>query len=138
MAGFHFQGIDHVHVTAPEELMEDVLNWYEGILGLEILDKPEGTQSGGGWFRVGDEEVHVAADPHNPPHLAHFGLVTDDIGSVVETLRSAGCHLEQATDIPGRHRFYTRDPAGNRIEIIAMDDNDNDAGGSSSDGAGKS
>jgi catechol 2,3-dioxygenase-like lactoylglutathione lyase family enzyme len=127
MAASGFRGIDHVHVTAPEELMDDVLDWYENCLGLEAVAKPEGTHGGGGWFRAGEQEVHVASDPHNPPHVAHFGLEIDEIDPIIEVLRSAGCHLEQATDIPGRHRFYTRDPAGNRIEIMARDE-EQDAG----------
>ena len=122
MGPFVFRGLDHVNVTAPEELMDEVLEWYWARLGLERIDKPQGTRAGGGWFRVGSQEVHVSVDPHNPPHEAHFGLVVDDSREVVETLRAAGCHVEQAAPIPGRHRFYTRDPAGNRIEVTSYDD----------------
>ncbi|HYN36033.1 MAG TPA: VOC family protein [Actinomycetota bacterium] len=121
MSDFAFVGIDHVTVTAPEELMEDVLSWYRDILGFSSFDKPEGTRSSGGWFRVGNQEIHVSVDPHNPPHSSHFGLVVDDYAEVVEALRSAGCHIEQASLIPGRHRFFTRDPAGNKIEIVSFD-----------------
>jgi catechol 2,3-dioxygenase-like lactoylglutathione lyase family enzyme len=121
MAGFTFSGIDHVNVTAPDELMEDVLNWYSDILGLEPVDKPEGTKDRGGWFKAGTQEIHVSVDPHNPPQSAHFGLVVDDSTPAVEALRAAGCHIEQASIIPGRHRFFTRDPAGNKLEIISFD-----------------
>ena len=122
MAPFVFQGVDHVNVTAPEELMEEVLEWYWARLGLERIDKPPGTRAGGGWFRVGSQEVHVSVDPHNPPHDAHFGLVVDDSRAVIEALRAAGCHIEQAAPLPGCHRFYTRDPAGNRIEVTSFDE----------------
>jgi catechol 2,3-dioxygenase-like lactoylglutathione lyase family enzyme len=63
----------------------------------------------------------VSLDDHNPPKQAHFGLVVDDFHAIVEDLRASGCHIEQASTIPGRHRCYTRDPAGNRIEIMALD-----------------
>ena len=122
MASYVFKGLDHVNVTAPEELIEEVLEWYWGRLGLERIEKPPGTHTGGGWFRVGAQEVHVSIDPHNPPHGSHFGLVVDDLQSVVDSLRAAGCHLEQASPLPGRRRFYTRDPAGNRIEITSFDE----------------
>ncbi len=122
MPEFQFQGVDHVNITAPEELMDDVCRWYEDILGLRRLPKPETVSDSGCWFAAGRQEVHVSVDPHNPPHRAHFGLVTGDFASVVEALRRAGCHLEQARVIPGRHRFYTRDPAGNRIEITTIDE----------------
>src|SRR5688572_2002315 len=121
MASFKFSGIDHVTVTAPEELMDEVVSWYSDTLGLESIEKPEGTRAKGGWFSAGDQELHVSVDPHNPPQSAHFGLVVDNVSDVVEALRGAGCHIEQASTIPGRHRFFTRDPAGNKIEIMSFD-----------------
>ena len=49
-------------------------------------------------------------------------LIREADPDIVERLRGAGCHIEQAGRIPGRRRFYTRDPAGNRLEIITMED----------------
>jgi catechol 2,3-dioxygenase-like lactoylglutathione lyase family enzyme len=113
--------LDHVNVTTPVELEDDVLAWYQDVLGLERLEKPDGTRSEGGWFRVGDQQVHVSVDEHNPPQSAHFGLVVEDFDALVTRLRAAGCHIEQARTIPGRHRCFTRDPAGNSIEFMAFD-----------------
>lgn len=115
---FSFVALDHVNVTTPEELENEVTAWYSDCLGLERLEKPEGTHEGGAWFRAGDHEIHVSLDEHNPPKKAHFGLVVDDYEAIIDRLRAASCHIEQAREIPGRRRFYTRDPAGNRIEII--------------------
>ena len=121
MSSFEVVGVDHVQVTAPEELIEDVCEWYRSCLALEEMTKPEGTRPLGAWFRAGNQEVHVSVDEHNPHKTAHFGMVVTDFHAAVERLRGAGCHIEQASDIPGRHRCYTRDPAGNRIEIGAID-----------------
>jgi muramoyltetrapeptide carboxypeptidase len=118
---FSVTGFDHVNVTTPVELEAQVLEWYRGVLGLEPLDKPAGTRGSGGWFRAGDKEVHVSVDPQNPPRSAHFCLVVDNFDAAVEGLRNAGCHIEQAAEISGRRRFFTRDPAGNRIELTAFD-----------------
>jgi len=118
---FSFVALDHVNVTTPEELEEEVVTWYRECLGLEQLEKPEGTHESGAWFRAGDHEIHIALDEHNPPRVAHFGIVTDNYSAVIDRLRGAGCHIEQAREIVGRHRFFTRDPAGNRIEIISYD-----------------
>lgn len=122
MSPFSFSGINHVNVTTPEELMDDVCSWYETVLGLQRLPKPDDVTVGGGWFRAGDQEVHISVDPRNPPRTSHYGLVVDDFDAVVRTLRAAGCHIEQARTIPGQRRFYTRDPAGNRIEVTAIDE----------------
>jgi catechol 2,3-dioxygenase-like lactoylglutathione lyase family enzyme len=118
---FSFVALDHVNVTSPEELEDEVKTWYRDTLGMEPIDKPSGTRDGGAWFRAGDHEVHVSIDEHNPPKTAHFGLVVQGYDAIIERLRAAGCHIEQAREIPGRHRFYTRDPAGNRIEIMSFD-----------------
>ena len=119
--GFNVLGMNHVTITAPEELATEVLEWYEGCLGLQPVEKPEGTRASGGWLRAGDQELHVSIDEHNPPKAAHFALVVDDHQKVVERLRANKCHIEQASAIPGRHRFFTRDPAGNMVEIVSFD-----------------
>jgi catechol 2,3-dioxygenase-like lactoylglutathione lyase family enzyme len=120
-------GMDHVTVTTPDELAEEVVGWYRDVLELEQLDKPEGSRPGGAWFRAGSQEIHVSLDPHNPPRAAHFSLMVEDLDAVVSRLRDAGCHIEQARPIPGRRRCFTRDPAGNSIEIVAFDDDEDAA-----------
>jgi catechol 2,3-dioxygenase-like lactoylglutathione lyase family enzyme len=118
---FDVVGLDHVNITTPEELEQEVLRFYSECLGLERLPKPNGTRPAGGWFRAGEVEIHVSIDEHNPHKASHFGLVVSDFGAVIETLREAGQHIEQARPIPGRERFFTRDPAGNLIELISLE-----------------
>ncbi|MFN2389803.1 MAG: VOC family protein [Actinomycetota bacterium] len=122
---FTILGVDHVMVTTPEELEDDVVEWYERGLGLQRIPKPDGTRPGAGaWFRVGDQEVHVSIEDHNPDRTAHFGLVVDDFGAIVQRIRELGCHIEQAPTIPGRKRCFTHDPAGNRVEILSFEETD--------------
>jgi catechol 2,3-dioxygenase-like lactoylglutathione lyase family enzyme len=115
-------GFDHVTVVTPGELEDETVAWYTGVLGLVRLTKPEGARPRGAWFAAGDVQVHVSVDEHNPPRTAHFGLLVDDFDELIARLRAAGCHIEQARPIPGRHRCYTRDPAGNRIELASFDE----------------
>ena len=122
MTPLRVTGLDHVTVTAPEELADVVVAWYREALGLREVEKPEGAGVGGGWLKAGEQQVHVSVAPQNPPEKAHFCLVVDDFDAAVEGLRAARCHIEQARVIPGRRRFFTRDPAGNRIEIVAWGD----------------
>jgi muramoyltetrapeptide carboxypeptidase len=121
MSDFTIRGLDHVTITAPEELEKDVLEFYGNFLGLRRLDKPEGTSSPGSWFAVGDAQLHVSRDSHNPPPTAHFAVTVSDFDVAVERLRDSGYHIEQAHPVPGRRRLYTRDPAGNRVEIVSYD-----------------
>ncbi len=120
-APFRVTKIDHVTVTTPEELEEEVVAYYRDTLGLEAIEKPAGTRARGGWFRAGDAQLHVTVDPQNPAQTPHFCLEVDDFDEVVTRLRSAGRHIEQASAIPGRRRFFTRDPASNRIEIMSYE-----------------
>ena len=115
--------LEHVSITSPEDLEDDVVSWYRDTLGLEQMDKLEGARDKGAWFRIGDQQVHVQVDEHNPPKVSHFGLVVDDFEEVVSRLRAGGHHIEQARPMSGRKRFFTRDPAGNRIEIIKIEGN---------------
>ncbi|MDQ4065737.1 MAG: VOC family protein [Actinomycetota bacterium] len=114
-------GLEHVTVTTPEELEQEVVEWYERCIGLERIEKPEGTNPSGAWFRVGDQQLHVLVDPHNPPKDAHYCLRVDDFDAFVGKLRDARVHIEQAAARPGRQRCFTRDPAGNSIEIVALE-----------------
>ena len=113
--------LEHVTVTTPEELEAEVVAWYVDTLGLTRVDKPPEAIAGGAWFEVGGQQVHLLIDPHNPPKNAHFCVRVDDFDAFVDVLRSHNCHIEQARAIPGRRRCFTRDPAGNSIEIIATD-----------------
>ena len=116
--------LDHVNITTPEELEKDVVAWYENCLGLEKISKLSGTSDAGAWFKIGDAEVHVSRDEHNPHKTSHFCLQVNDFQATVERLRDAGCHIEQAGEIPGRHRLFTRDPAGNMVELMSFDNQD--------------
>ena len=118
---FTVLGVNHVTVTAPEDLEEETVDWYDSCLGLEPIDKPDGARGRGGWFKAGAQEIHVSIDQHNPHHAAHFAIVVSDFDHVVSKLRDAGCHIEQASPIPGRKRCFTRDPAGNRVELMAYE-----------------
>ena len=112
-------GLDHVTVTTPEELEDETADWYENVLGLTRLERPEGGGHGGAWFQAGDQQVRLMIDPHNPPKNAHYCLRVDDFKTFVQALREARCHIEQASIRPGIQRCFTRDPAGNSIEIVA-------------------
>jgi catechol 2,3-dioxygenase-like lactoylglutathione lyase family enzyme len=113
-------GLEHVTITAPEELEAEVVEWYVSCVGLRRLDRPAEQHKGGAWFEVGDQQIHVMIDPHNPPKDAHFCLRVDDFEGFVSKLRAARCHIEQASARPGVRRCFTRDPAGNSIEIVSI------------------
>ncbi len=115
---FRVLGVDHVTITTPDELRDEVVTWYRECLGLQPVDPPDGYD--GAWFRAGNQEIHITVDPHNPPKTAHFCLIVDDFDRAIDALRGAKCHIEQAREVPGRKRLFTRDPAGNSLELAVI------------------
>ena len=72
---------------------------------------------GGVWFAEG---IHVAAEEDfTAPRRAHPALRVDDVDSLAATLAAAGRAVEWDERWPGVRRFYTRDPFGNRVELLA-------------------
>jgi catechol 2,3-dioxygenase-like lactoylglutathione lyase family enzyme len=119
---FAVRTVDHVAVSAPKELEGEVVDWYERVLGLERLAKPEGTRSAGAWFRAGEVQIHITIERDLTLGSGHFGVAVHDLDDAVERLRSSGSTIKDAKPIPGRRRFYANDPAGNTIEIVCYDE----------------
>ena len=117
-------GLDHVQVAAPPGCEREARSFYGGLLGLPELPKPENLQGGGGvWFAAGAQELHVGvADDFTPARKAHPGLRVDSdaaLDALAGALTTAGAAVEWDDRIPGRRRFFTSDPWGNRVELLA-------------------
>jgi catechol 2,3-dioxygenase-like lactoylglutathione lyase family enzyme len=99
--------------------------FYGTLLGLEEIPKPESMQASGGvWFRVSTEELHIGIeDPFTPARKAHPGLRVDaaQLDELAGRLAGAGAPVDWDDRHPGVRRFYTADPFGNRIEVGAQD-----------------
>lgn len=118
-------GIDHVQVAAPFECEEDARGFYGELLGLPEVEKPKALQGRGGvWFTCGAQQLHVGVtDGFSPATKAHPALRVSrgDLNSIAERLVAAGSAVQWDDAIPGTRRFYTADPWGNRIELLATD-----------------
>ena len=117
-------GLDHVQVAAPPGCEEDARHFYGRLLGLEEIPKPEPLAAAGGvWFAVGAHELHVgvtasfvAADKAHPALRVTDAAALDELAA---RLRAAGAPVEPDGRLPGRRRFFARDPWGNRLELVA-------------------
>jgi catechol 2,3-dioxygenase-like lactoylglutathione lyase family enzyme len=81
------------------------------------VQKPEPLRSRGGvWF----EQLHVGVEnDFAPARKAHPALRVDDLDAVAERLAAAGRQVKWDDTLPAVRRFYTADPWGNRVEILA-------------------
>lgn len=116
-------GIDHVQVAAPAGSEAEARGFYGELLGLEELEKPEALRGRGGvWFACGADQLHVGVgSDFSPARKAHPALRVrrSELDSLAERLAEAGSEVRWDDAIPGTRRFYTADPWGNRIELLA-------------------
>ena len=112
--------LDHVQITVAPEDVEATLAFYEKVVGLERI--PKTNSRTGGWFRVGDRQLHVGAEATSRELLLaskrHVCFVVPDLAAVELAFRAAGFAILDDTDpAPNWKRFYVRDPGGNRLEL---------------------
>ena len=116
-------GLDHVQMVAPPGCETHARRFFGDLLGLLEIEKPEAlTGRGGVWFRVGAQQLHVGIEQDfTPARKAHPALHVEAaaLDSLAERLEDAGATVAWDAAIPGIRRFYTEDPWGNRIELLA-------------------
>ena len=116
-------GLDHVQVAAPRGCEAEARAFYGGLLGLEELVKPPRLAGrGGAWFSLGAGEIHVGVDDaFTPARQAHPALLVDPerLDELAGALRDAGHPTVWDAEIPEVRRFFTADPWGNRLGLVA-------------------
>lgn len=114
-------GLDHVQLAMPPGGEDEAQAFYEGVLGLPRVTKPEPlARRGGCWFARGPVNLHLGAEADFvAARKAHPAFVVADLDGLAETVAAAGFAVRWNDELAGVRRFYTDDPFGNRIELIA-------------------
>jgi catechol 2,3-dioxygenase-like lactoylglutathione lyase family enzyme len=117
-------GLDHVQVAAPAGCEQRARRFYGDLLGLAEVDKPESLRDRGGvWFAIGSQQLHVGVEePFAPARKAHPALLVDAdaLEGLAARIADAGATVLWDHEIPGVSRFFSEDPWGNRIELVAQ------------------
>ncbi len=115
------------HVSFPVRDLERARAFYEGVLGLEEIPRPDIGGLGGKWYGIGDAEIHIivtpdGADVGTPPEGLtpigpHTAFQIDDYAKTLEELESRGVEVFKTS--PETGQMWIRDPDGNVIELIS-------------------
>lgn len=93
-------------------------------LGLSEVTKPQTLRARGGvWFALDGGQLHIGVDPDfRPATKAHPALVVapEQLSILATRLRAAGFPVEEDDAVEGVSRFFTNDPWGNRLEVLAV------------------
>ncbi len=117
--------MQHVSLPIPEtpEEMQTARRFYGEVLGLDECPRPPALPNGGIWYALGDQELHLFAEPTgvaaNTESRRHPCLQVDDVARFRRRLAEAGVSTrDDDGTIPGRSRFFALDPFGNTIEFV--------------------
>lgn len=122
------QRLQHVSLPFPgtPDSVEQVRDFYGGILGLREIPSPPTLPGTVLWFVVGHQELHLFSEPSgvaaNERSRRHPCLQVDDVVAWRAHLEAAGVPTrDHDGEIPGRPRFFARDPFGNTIEFVTFE-----------------
>lgn len=112
--------LDHVQLAAPKDSESKAIEFYNGILGLPVVKKPETLEKNGGvWFSNGVINLHIGIEePFIPAKKAHPAFVVEDLEKTKQILNEKSVPFKEDFLLPGANRIYVHDPFGNRIELL--------------------
>jgi catechol 2,3-dioxygenase-like lactoylglutathione lyase family enzyme len=118
--------IDHVCFVVTPAHARACAGFYE-LLGFARIEPPAGLGSRSIWLTRGGSSIHLMFRDGNgvdvaesgPEGAGHVALVVDSYDATIGALAAAGVEAEARSEYWGSPRSYVRDPAGNRVELMA-------------------
>ena len=117
--------IDHVSFAVRD--LARSLDFYRGVLGLELAPRPD-LGIPGAWLQAGDAQVHLIEVPADfeagtpPPTLnpaaGHAAFGIDDYDAALAKLQAHGLEVLAIGAASGQ--MWVKDPDGHVIELIAV------------------
>jgi catechol 2,3-dioxygenase-like lactoylglutathione lyase family enzyme len=111
----------HVSVNSNGAPLDEIVGFYQEVLGLAALARPEIPGIPGHWHTVGDQELHVVGAPPSGAAIDttghHYCVAVEDLDGAIAELEARG--IEYARAVQGEHtvQIWITDPAGNTIEL---------------------
>ena len=101
------------------------LDFYQGLLGLEIEPSRPDLGFPGAWLRLGEVQIHLLELPNpdpvegRPAHGGrdrHLAFRVQDLEAMARRLEAAGVQVSRSRS--GRAALFCRDPDGNAVELL--------------------
>ena len=113
--------LHHVNLAVPPGRTAEVLAFYEDVLHLVVVAKPTSLDPRGAWLQIDAATQLHLSERDAPAHPdTHMALVVDDLDETLASLAAARAPWQPAEDVFGGRRGFTRDPAGNRVELLEL------------------
>ncbi len=113
------------HVSFGVSDLEAARAFYEGLLGLEEIERPD-FGIPGAWYQAGEAQVHLVVPPDGfegarpaptlNPITNHTAFEIDDYAKTLAELEERGVEVLPTSKEVGQ--MWIRDPDGNIIELI--------------------
>ena len=113
------------HVSLLVKDTARALEFYQGLLGLELDGSRPQMSFHGAWLVVGAAQIHLlempsanapAELPEHGGHDRHFALDVLDLGAIEVALEAADIPYKLSRS--GRRALFCRDPDGNAVELV--------------------
>jgi catechol 2,3-dioxygenase-like lactoylglutathione lyase family enzyme len=114
------KALDHVQLAMPAGGEEEARAFYERVLGVPEVPKPENLATRGGcWFEKGSLKIHLGVErDFRPARKAHLAFLVEGLAALQAAIVAAGHTLKSDEPLEGYNRIYVDDPFGNRIELM--------------------
>ena len=116
------------HVSFIVADIRRALDFYHGVLGLEVDTTRPDLGYPGAWLQIQSQQIHLLQLPNpdpvegRPSHGGrdrHMALGISDLESLIAQLADAG--IPYTLSRSGRRALFCRDPDGNALEFIESD-----------------
>lgn len=111
----------HVSVNTNDTPLDEVVAFYQDVLGLGDEPRPEIPGIPGHWHTVGDQQLHLVGAPPSGPGIDptghHYCVTVDDLDGAIAELEQRGIDYRRAVQGEGIVQIWITDPAGNTIEL---------------------
>lgn len=106
------------HVAIDVDDLATAKDFYGGLLGLPVADRPTSLGDNGIWYELGNAQLHlVETAGHVGPPSQHLALRVRDTAAEAARLREAGVEVSEPFDIGAGIQAFLRDPSGNLVEL---------------------